>query len=602
MTNIQDIPTSVLAFIRPYLYDLHNSAEKCEIPFFDEFVEDQQSELNRESWRNFLSVDKSWISHERKELMDMRLSRFYSLKYLYDSTFRELVRSRVSSASKQLSLNFCRYFRSETIPGEYGEIMSNVYYLDLSLCQFNSLPEIHHVQELSLRGCTRLSTVKQLRKVNTVNLFSCTNLRDASNLSDAIGLNFQGCRQLTHDFSPFKEVKDLILPRRLRENELDNGCVKSICVYPTVQELPSQIDKTLAGNVLPNLTSIYAYNLDINEIKNTSHLIELLGVFPDTFRNLHGLENVFPSLTTLEFGSSFSEDYEIDFRSLFPRLKRVVMEGFSTLLTYDLRSIAHIPHIEFIYCPITSANLLANCISIDLSHSMSLVDVSALGRVKYLKLAYCSSLSDISGLGQGNIKLDLTACPLISEVSHLGKVKTLKLEDCLGISSVKGLGNVEFLSIRGCHSILDFSCLGESSQRFLNLAGCGHLETKNLFQFNNCYELIISHCHKITDISMLTKVRKLTAFNCEGLRMVELHGDFIRIDFHSSNRIESINIHGHVGILAYDGPAPVNVFGSLRVKVSSLRWPGYIAVNDDADNPDLEYSDDDDEDEDIDDD
>jgi hypothetical protein len=83
-------------------------------------------------------------------------------------------------------------------------------------------------------------------------------------------------------------------------------------------------------------------------------------------------------------------------------------------------------------------------ISLDLSHSPELTDVSALGHVYSLNLRGCNNVSDVSALGHVH-RLDLSLCNNVSDVSALGHVHTLHLSECRNVSDVSALGHVHTL-------------------------------------------------------------------------------------------------------------------------------------------------------------
>ena len=100
----------------------------------------------------------------------------------------------------------------------------------------------------------------------------------------------------------------------------------------------------------------------------------------------------------------------------------------------------------------------------------SVVDVSPLGygRVKTLRLSWCTGITDVSALG-GVETLILTGCTSVVDVSSLCNVEHLDLWGCTGVVDVSALGRVQCLILTGCTSVVDVSALG--GVELLNLSG-----------------------------------------------------------------------------------------------------------------------------------
>jgi len=64
-----------------------------------------------------------------------------------------------------------------------------------------------------------------------------------------------------------------------------------------------------------------------------------------------------------------------------------------------------------------------------------------------LNLSYCQELVDVSALG-GVKYLELRGCTGITDVSALGGVQILSLSECIGIKDVSALGGVQGLDLR----------------------------------------------------------------------------------------------------------------------------------------------------------
>ena len=80
--------------------------------------------------------------------------------------------------------------------------------------------------------------------------------------------------------------------------------------------------------------------------------------------------------------------------------------------------------------------------TLDLSRSQ-ITDISSLKHVKDLDLRGCNSITDLTPLGEGNVRiLVLRGCTGIYDVSALGGVETLILEGCTGVVDVSALRGV----------------------------------------------------------------------------------------------------------------------------------------------------------------
>jgi hypothetical protein len=146
-----------------------------------------------------------------------------------------------------------------------------------------------------------------------------------------------------------------------------------------------------------------------------------------------------------------------------------------------------------------------NVLSVSLINSSLIEDVSALSSVKYLSLAQCKNVKDVSMLGNC-YSLDLEGCELIGDVSSLGKVAYLSILDCAGIN--KGFDALTlntFLSLN--YSSIDFDDSTESPSCTLF-----HSIPKIHYSSYNCkdpehdddddYDVLYPLFQKTTDLSL----------------------------------------------------------------------------------------------------
>jgi hypothetical protein len=166
-------------------------------------------------------------------------------------------------------------------------------------------------------------------------------------------------------------------------------------------------------------------------------------------------------------------------------------------------------------------------------HSLSLTDLKPFRNIPHLNLSGCVSLKDVQALQNCPIDhLDLSYCGLLDNVSGLGNVYSLDINHCKKVSDITALKKVQSLNISGCPQILDLSSLQECilsltareftgtsllsspSQSFqqltvLNLSFAKQLSDIRCLAHSPLEELDISHCHLISDITMLHSVKKL---------------------------------------------------------------------------------------------
>jgi hypothetical protein len=165
--------------------------------------------------------------------------------------------------------------------------------------------------------------------------------------------------------------------------------------------------------------------------------------------------------------------------------------------------------------------------------SLSLIDLKPFRNIPHLNLSGAVSLKRVQALQNCHIDhLDLSYCGMLDNVSSLGNVSSLKINHCKNVSDITPLKKVESLDISGCPQILDLSSLQECvvsltarefagtsllsspSQSFqrltvLNLSFAKQLTDIRCLAHSPLAELDISHCHLISDITMLHSVKKL---------------------------------------------------------------------------------------------
>jgi hypothetical protein len=155
--------------------------------------------------------------------------------------------------------------------------------------------------------------------------------------------------------------------------------------------------------------------------------------------------------------------------------------------------------------------------------------------------------------------------PMLS-FQQFSRVYFLRINYCQQLTRVDCFANVPILSLTGCCGIISFQGLGK--QRYLDLSETDISDT-DMFALSDVHTLVLTQCHRLTDLSMLVKTVLLTALSCKGLVEVVLSGrdyEVVRLD-HCMNlrgirvagRVRALSLpRGYQGTLVYDEQQNMN--------------------------------------------
>jgi hypothetical protein len=554
-------------------------------------------EENQRSWRLFLSISRStyFYSCIRKELYNFRLNWYYSVEYLRKHDFRRLVLHSMASSYHQLSLNLHKVGLEKLDAGD-AETLSNCRYVNLSANILTNLPKgLHHIHELNLSFNRRLSDISALHTENNgihiINLIGTQHIRNVDNLrfvnelslSETIesvaslgnvtklcfGINRTNQSQLS--FLTNVQYLDLFY-KRFKPFGDDGGSDDDD--GSGEEDLQTHDMLILKKIPLPQLLSLKTYNMKIKDISNLINLRIL-----KTFEIKKDISHLQPYLQELSYAIS---EKSID-AIRFPYLTKISFDR-DLPKTFRFSNISSFSSIILENSEIIDATIFAKNTKkyLKLSYCDELINVSKLGNIQILDLRDCRQIQSLKGLGKSTQHtVYVSYCLGIRDVSMLQNIQKLSLDFCQNIKNISTLTKIPYLSLRGCKKITDFTNLGKF-QKYLNVTGCQYLQNKDLNNFSNIPELIVSYCHLITDVSMLTNVRRLTARHCQGLTVLYLYGDFIKCDFYGCCNVIEVTIYNHIYMLSLSTIPIVHILGSLTVKSD-------YAVDVDAINTDKEF-------------
>jgi hypothetical protein len=164
--------------------------------------------------------------------------------------------------------------------------------------------------------------------------------------------------------------------------------------------------------------------------------------------------------------------------------------------------------------------------------------ISWLSKCRYLRLADCVNISDVSALGNVT-ELSLSGCINVTDVSALGRVSTLNLSGCIQVRDVSKLGNVKKLNLSKCTLIRDVSSLG--SVYDLNLS---HFQGTDISALKNVKILNLSHSSFLSDLSALgNSIETINIGYCGSVSNVSMLRRVKILDI-----TESLNIHDFSGL------------------------------------------------------
>jgi hypothetical protein len=601
-----DIPQHILPIIKEFLiikissYDLDKIMRSNR---FDGF----NWEENKRSWRCFLSMNRScyWYDTVRYELSEYNLNRYYSLQFLHQDVFRKNLLTKMKNSYQQLSLDLS-HFSFSSLTTEQVAILSNIYYIDFSFSSFTSLPKgFRNVYEINFSCSGNLQDVSSLSQplsssasssssssfssssssdnligVHIINLSHCDKITNVDHLSYLDELHLAYCTRIksisslgkikrlslrTNDY-----IRDISMLTGVKELEVIEGGMES-------WELANSFTSPMTDIPLPQLEKLSLFGIWLSDV---SHLINLHtyhccsgAAKENRFEKVIGL-NQLSKCVTLHLDQRNYRNMRFTSK-VMPKLKNLTLSTVPPLV--KLPSVSHLSSLTLERSSVTSANRFADIRELRLGFCRKLTQVSQLGKVSFLDLHNCSKLSRIKRLGKKNYSLNLSHCYLITDISNLGRIQKLKLDFCRNITDISSLSKVPYLSLRGCTGITDFTSLGKY-QKFLDLTG-SEVTDVALLNFSTVYELVLSFCSEIRDVSCLTDVVRLTARNCEAFKILNLYGNYIKADFSNCVLLTQVNVFGNIYTLSTikrGSPGvtiTTNVFGSVKVHSDVFTYP-----------------------------
>ena len=120
-------------------------------------------------------------------------------------------------------------------------------------------------------------------------------------------------------------------------------------------------------------------------------------------------------------------------------------------------------------------------------------------------------------------------------------VHTLILSSCHNITDAKlsALGNVYNLNLSFCDNITDVSKLGHVYN--LNLSYCDKIT--EVYKLDKVYNLNFSYCNNITDVSALGNVHTLNLSNCNNITDVSALGNVYNLNLsYCNNRKDTLDL------------------------------------------------------------
>ena len=218
----------------------------------------------------------------------------------------------------------------------------------------------------------------------------------------------------------------------------------------------------------------------------------------------------------------FENVYEVDIFSCLGILKTNIFKNCKILKlrnchnVSDVSALGNIEHLDLGGCfEIKDVSMLNKCKYLDLSNCHKITDVSKLGNIPHLDLSHCDNIVNISKLGNHKY-LSLRGCNKISNIKYLKNIHTLDLSYCEKIADISDLSNVYDLDVSYCPYIEINSPMYNSIIK----ATQSNLIDKDILYLKNVNELYIKNCYWISDLSSLSKLRKLDIRRCKSIKFL----------------------------------------------------------------------------------
>ena len=442
--------------------------------------------------------------------------------------------------------------------------LANIHTVDLSNSQdLTDVSALSSVHTARLHGCSNLVDVAPLAGATNVDLSFCSRLVDASALANVHSLNLYHCGQLKN-----------VTASGFRPHTLNLGACEKLSDLSGLGGTHIH-DLDLSGNAhLTDVSMLYnVYSLNLNGCTNivdvsalgSVHTIHMAVTTHFREWDLHKVERNAHREMKIVNVAAFAGAHSVDLRGC----TRVV----------DVSALAGVPHLKLKCCTrLKNVTGLGNRPALDLSGGVygsnkALEDVSSLGGVGDLNLAYCRAVEDVSALGTADA-LNLSHCTAVKDVSSLGSVANINVTHS-GITSTRGLGGHTKLDLSYLAGLTDVS--GIESVQEIVLHKCASLV--DVSPLASAHSIKISECHKVLDIGSLAAVQTLKVNNCQGIVCVAGFGNRERLDLTNCTSLADVAPLGGVKTLRLSGCSSVtNPAGLGAVSDLDLSYTGVADV------------------------
>jgi hypothetical protein len=255
-------------------------------------------------WRNFMNCNKA-LREVKKRTMYLKLNGKYSLKFVKDVIFRDLVLMKVWKPQNQIGLDLVNFKvrDPDLLPGIDG-----LNCVDLSFSNIKNVTMLNNVQTLVLSDCSYCSDFTTLSQMKTLDLTFCKRVQDTSSFGAIHYLDLSFCRSI-RDVSSLGNVQTLKL----------SGCTE----ITDVSMLGAVYELDLSGCVgiidVSNLGKVYRLNLaKCSKVKDIfglgdNHILDLMEHKGDDFTSLRKVNKLkLSSCQNLKDLSILSEVKELD--------------------------------------------------------------------------------------------------------------------------------------------------------------------------------------------------------------------------------------------------------------------------------------------------
>jgi hypothetical protein len=482
------------------------------------------------------------------------------------------VLAKVANPSDQISLNLSNSGLYQ-MSMEEAENLSNLFSVNLSKNPFEKIRGLSNIRQLNLSQCFLLTEILELQGIHSLVLRNNKNTTEIPFIESLEELDITGSSKI-HKFDHLINLKKLSLEIGFVD-ALDQ--IKSLKYLRELTIRRHTLDEAFIGHDgydlnLPNLLKLSLEGFggfpmriislsSLQEYRNSANYepdqTETNGpvLYQEILKNLRRLS------ISLLYPSSYLTENQFQFIENCKHLQFLEIRTAEPL-PMDLKYFAHIPNLSITGGVINSLEPLQNCRRLSLKQT-AIPSLEHLGKIKELKLRGYDTITTTNGLGMGNFCVDLD-CSRLIDVKALASVRMVVLDECVELTDISPLKNVEFLSLAYCTKVQNFHHLG--NQKYLDVSGCNQLQNHDLKYFQNIFDLNISSCYHITDLSPLTGINRLTAQHCLGLKQVSLHQKYLfKIDFTNCHALELVNIYGTIFAFSVGKiNTVVNIYGKVE--------------------------------------